>query len=111
MITRYTVKKWWSMKEDSEGQYVAYPEHQEAMDALLYENAKLWERIAQQVKGYKELEKDRKEWMDRYAKVWAKNGELTEDYLQETENLKLHRAILIALLFTYMGIAGFYLWG
>ena len=111
MITRYTVKKWWSMKEDSEGQYVAYPEHQEAMDALLYENAKLWERIAQQTKEYKELEADRKEWIERHGVLWAKKYDLTEDYLQETENLKLHRAILIALLFTYMGMAGVYLWG
>ena len=111
MTTRYTLKKWWSMKEDPEGQYVSYLEHQEALDALRYENAKLWERIAQWVKQHKDLEQDREEWIERYAKVWAKNGELTEDYLQETENLKLHRAILIALLFTYMGMAGFYLWG
>ena len=111
MTTRYTLKKWWSLKEDPEGQYVTYPEHQEAMDAMRYENDKLWERIAQQTKEYKELEADRKEWIERHGVLWAKKREITEDFLQETENLKLHRAILIALLFTYMGMAGFYLWG
>lgn len=76
MTTRYTLKKWWSMKEDPEGQYVAYPEHQETLDALRYENDKLWERIAQQVKEFDDLQKDRKEWIARHGALRTLNENL-----------------------------------
>ena len=64
------------MKEDPEGQYVTYHEHQDALDAMRYENDNLWERIAQQAREHKLLSKDRQEWIDRHKKLWEENLDL-----------------------------------
>lgn len=103
MITRYTQKKWWSMKEDPEGQYVSYLEHQEALDAMRYENDNLWERVAQQTREHKLLAKDRQEWIDRHEKVWSENGELRSDL----GSMKLNAITLVLLLFSAFVIIGF----
>jgi hypothetical protein len=75
-MIRYRAKKWWSLKESPDGQYVAYHEHEEAMDKLRYENDKLWERIAQQAEEYEKLKADRLEWIDRSGRFRAQNDEL-----------------------------------
>ena len=106
MTTRYTLKKWWSMKEDPEGQYVAYHEHQEALDALRYENDKLWERIAQQVKDFDDLQKDRKEWIARHEKAWSENGELRLDI----ETMKIIATGLVTMLVIATGFIGVLTW-
>ena len=75
-MIRYRAKKWWSLKESPDGQYVAYHEHEEAMAKLQGDNAKLWERIAQQAEEYEELKADRKEWIERYGQLYAQKAEL-----------------------------------
>jgi hypothetical protein len=55
---------------------VAYHEHEEAMTKLLGDNAKLWERIAQQAEEYEKLKADRLEWIDRSGRFRTQNDEL-----------------------------------
>lgn len=109
MTTRYTLKKWWSMKEDPEGQYVAYHEHQEALDALRYENDKLWERIAQQVEEKQEVDKDREWWIARHGKLWEENKDFREKLSNAKTALLCHAvgyllAALIGLGLIYSGV-------
>ena len=106
MATRYTIKKWWSMKEDPEGQYVAYHEHQEALDALRYENDKLWERIAQQVKEFDDLKKDRNEWIAKNGEVWSENRYLRSDI----ETMKIIATGLVTMLVIATGFIGVLKW-
>ena len=68
-MIRYRAKKWWSLKESPDGQYVAYHEHEEAMNKLRHENDKLWERITQQVEEYEKLKADRLEWIERHGQL------------------------------------------
>ena len=75
-MIRYRAKKWWALKESPDGQYVAYHEHEEAMDKLRYENDKLWERIAQQVEEYEELKADRKACVERHVRLYERYNEL-----------------------------------
>jgi len=67
MITRYLNNRWWKMKESPDGQYVAYHEHEEAIEALRYENEKLWDRIAQQAEENKLLLESKIGWVNMAA--------------------------------------------
>ena len=75
-MIRYRAKKWWSLKESPDGQYVAYHEHEEAIDKLRYENDKLWERIAQQAEEYEKLKADRKACVERHVRLYERYNEL-----------------------------------
>ena len=97
------------MKEDPEGQYVSYLEHQEALDALRYENDKLWERIAQQVEEKQAVDKDRKEWIAKRMKLWAETQDLKEQLSNAKTALLCHAvgyllAALIGLGLIYSGV-------
>ena len=75
-MIRYRAKKWWSLKESPDGQYVAYHEHEEAMAKLQGDNAKLWERIAQQAEEYEKLKADRKACVERHVRLYERYNEL-----------------------------------
>jgi hypothetical protein len=97
------------MKEDPEGQYVSYLEHQEALDALRYENDKLWERIAQQVKEFDDLNKDRKEWIARHGALRTLSEDLIVKLSDAKTTLLCHAvgyllAALIGLGLIYSGV-------
>lgn len=72
-MIRYRAKKWWSLKESPDGQYVAYHEHEEEVNRLKSDNAKLWERINQLVEEHKQEVQNSDEWMRLY---WAECREV-----------------------------------
>ena len=102
-MIRYRAKKWWSLKESPDGQYVAYHEHEEAMDKLRYENDKLWERIAQQAEEYEKLKADRLEWIDRSGRFRAQNDELEMTLADRTA---LACGLFAALIFSVVAAVG-----
>ena len=102
-MIRYRAKKWWSLKESPDGQYVAYHEHKEAIDKLRYENDKLWERIAQQAKEYEKLKADRLEWIDRSGRFRAQNDELEIALKDMSSNVWV---LVTALIFSVVAAVG-----
>lgn len=91
MITRYLNNRWWKMKESPDGQYVAYHEHEEAIEALRYKNEKLWERIAQMVEENNKL-------LDS-ATTW---------HYENVELRKILKHAKIAIILAFFGLA--YVW-
>lgn len=87
-MIRYRAKKWWSLKESPDGQYVAYHEHEEAMAKLQGDNAKLWERLAQQAEEYEELKADRKACVERHVRLYERHVRLYERYNELETTLK-----------------------
>ena len=103
-MIRYRAKKWWSLKESPDGQYVAYHEYEEAMAKLQGDNAKLWERIAQQAEEYEELKADRKEWIERHGQLYARKAELETTLADRTALAWMLVATLIFSVLAAVGI-------
>ena len=105
MITRYLNNRWWKMKEDADGQYVAYHDHEAEIEKLRYENDKLWERIAQQVEENKKLLKNQLDWRDDVCKLSVRNTKLNEELITRSILEIACTAILI------LGSLGWWVWG
>ena len=103
-MIRYRAKNWWSLKESPDGQYVAYHEHEEAMAKLLGDNAKLWERIAQQAEEHEKLKADRKEWIERHGQLYARKVELEMTLADMRSNVWMLVAALSLSIFAAVGI-------
>jgi predicted nuclease with TOPRIM domain len=103
-MIRYRAKKWWSLKESPDGQYVAYHEHEEAMDKLRYENDKLWERIAQQAEEYEKLKAAHLEWIDKSWHFRVQNDELEIALKDMRSNVWMLVAVLIFSVVVAVGI-------
>ena len=93
MITRYLNNRWWKMKEDADGQYVAYHDHEAAIEKLRYENDKLWERIAQQVEENKKLLESKTGWANKTTDLRDENIELRKRIERVTGQLTRSRAV------------------
>ena len=95
MITRYLNNRWWRLKESPDGQYVAYHEHEEAIEALRYKNEKLWERIAQMVEENNKLLDSATTW--HYENV----------ELRKSMEI-IRKLLLVAIILAFSGLA--YVW-
>ena len=102
MITRYLNNRWWKMKEDADGQYVAYHDHEAAIEKLRYENDKLWERITQQVEENKLLLESKTGWVNMAT---ASHVEIIE--LRKSMEI-IRKILLVAIVLAFFGLA--YVW-
>ena len=83
-MIRYKAKKWWSLKEADDGQYVAYHEYEKAVSFLYNETKNLWERIRQQreeIEILKEKVKNHKGAFEQYSSAVSKRMIKDEDYI------------------------------
>jgi len=102
MITRYLNNRWWKMKESPDGQYVAYHEHEAAIEKLRYENEKLWERIAQQVEENTKLLESKADWCDKATDLHYEN-------IQLRKGMEIIRkTLLLSTIMVSLGLA--YVW-
>ena len=100
-MIRYKAKKWWSLKEADDGQYVAYHEHEKAVSFLYNEIKNLWERIRQQqeeITILKDRVKNQKGAFEQYSSAVSKRMVKEEDYRDALE-CKVSRYKAIALTF------------
>ena len=102
-MIRYRAKKWWSLKESPDGQYVVYHEHEEAMAKLQGDNAKLWERIAQQAEEYEKLKASRLLWIDISERFRTQIGELEIALNDMRSNVWI---LVTALIFSVVAAVG-----
>ena len=83
-MIRYKAKKWWSLKEADDGQYVAYHEYEKDVIFVDNENKNLWERIRQQqeeITVLKEKVKNQKGAFEQYSSAVSKRMIKDEDYI------------------------------
>ena len=114
-MIRYKAKKWWSLKEADDGQYVAYHEYEKAVSFLYNETKNLWERIRQQREEIETLEdnirqqreeitvledrvKRQKGAFEQYSSVVSKRMIKDEEYI-ESIVIRSKRYKAIALTF------------
>ena len=90
------------MKEDADGQYVAYHDHEAAIEKLRYENDKLWERITQQVEENKLLLESKTGWVNMAT---ASHVEIIE--LRKSMEI-IRKILLVAIVLAFFGLA--YVW-
>ena len=100
-MIRYKAKKWWSLKEADDGQYVAYHEYEDIANKWRKENDNLWDRIRQQREEIVVLEervKRQKGAFEQYSSAVSKRM-IKEEYHRDVLEYKVARYKAIALTF------------
>ena len=100
-MIRYKAKKWWSLKEADDGQYVAYHEYEDLSNKWRKENDNLWDRIRQQREEIVVLEervKRQKGAFEQYSSAVSKRM-IKEEYHRDVLEYKAARYKAIALTF------------
>ena len=100
-MIRYKAKKWWSLKEADDGQYVAYHEYEDLSNKWRKENDNLWDRIRQQREEIVVLEervKRQKGAFEQYSSAVSKRM-IKEEYHRDVLEYKVARYKAIALTF------------
>lgn len=110
-MKRYTLKKWWSLKEDPMGQYVAFQDVQSELENLNEKNQqlrndieRLWEALIEKTNKIKELQIEVKEleedceyWNERTL-YWDTNYKLENSYRRRYANKNKQLAWSIVVL-------------
>ena len=96
-MIRYKAKKWWSLKEADDGQYVAYHEYEDLSNKWRKENDNLWERIRQQqeeIEILKEKVKNHKGAFAQYNLAVSRKYMRDAEYIQDMKDkLTQYKAI------------------
>ena len=111
-MIRYSVKKWWSLKESQDGQYVAYHEAQGHIDELKIKNEQLrkdiqllWDNSAKRIEEIKELESKCK-FLNKRVDYWYDNYKSANliklKYSIKNRQLSLTSIVLMGLLILHI---------
>ena len=111
-MIRYSVKKWWSLKESPDGQYVAYHEAQGHIDELKIKNEQLrkdiqllWDNSAKKIEEIIEL-KENCEFLDARIDYWYDKYEsanlINLKYSIKNKQLALTTILLMGLLILHI---------
>ena len=105
-MIRYKAKKWWSLKEADDGQYVAYHEYEDLSNKWRKENDNLWDRIRQQreeITVLKDKVKNQKGAFEQYSLTVSRKFVIDAEYMQDMANKLLFYKTL-ALTFVVVSI-------